>query len=68
MPPPPEKATVGALVYPDPPLVIVMAVTFPAETVAVAVAPLPPPPEKLTAGALVYPDPPLFTVTLATDS
>jgi len=67
LPPPPVKLTVGALVYPDPPLVMVTAVTLPPESVAVPAAPDPPPPLKVTVGALVKFDPPLLTVTLATD-
>ena len=67
-PPPPEKLTEGAVVYPDPGLVTVIDTTFPPETVAIAVA-LPP---TITLGALVYPLPPpatpfpLFTVILVT--
>jgi hypothetical protein len=47
---PPVNTIVGADVYPDPGLVIVMAVTFLPLTVAVAAAPDPPPPLKLTVG------------------
>ena len=58
---------VGALVYPDPAFVIVMAVILPVPIVAVAVAPLPPPPLILicTFNA-VYPDPPTKAVVLVT--
>ena len=45
--------TVGAEVYPDPPLVTLIAVTTPFTTVALAVAPLPPPPESVTCGVNV---------------
>ena len=50
--PPPEKETVGALVYRTPPEVIVTDVTCPPTMVAVAAAAVVnPPPEKLTVGA-----------------
>ena len=45
--------TVGAEVYPVPAFVMVIAVTTPFVTVALAVAPLPPPPESVTVGTLV---------------
>ena len=38
LPPPPLKVTAGSLVYPDPPEVTVIPVTYPAVTVAIAVA------------------------------
>jgi hypothetical protein len=56
-PPPPEKLTVGLEVYPEPPLVIVIAPTWPNTSTHVAVAPDPPPPEIVIVGGLVYPLP-----------
>ena len=48
-----DRVMVGADVYPKPGLVMVMAVTTPLETVAVAAAPVPPPLVMVTVGALV---------------
>jgi hypothetical protein len=47
------RVTVGAEVYPEPGLVIVMPVIVPVAglNVALAAAPLPPPPEIFTTGA-----------------
>jgi len=62
-PPPPLKVTVGAELYPLPPLLTVTEVTW-ALMVAVAVAPdPPPPPEKVIVGAELYPLPPAVTLT-----
>ena len=41
---------------------MVISVTSPLFTVAVAVAPLPSPPEITTVGGLVYPEPPFVTI------
>jgi hypothetical protein len=51
--PPPVKLIVGADVYPLPPEVMVIDVTAPFVTKAIAEAPLPPPPVNTTVGALV---------------
>ena len=53
LPLPPKSTIVGALVYPDPGLVMVMPVIVPVVGLkfAMAAAPMPPPPEKTTAGA-----------------
>jgi len=53
VPPPPVKLIVGADVYPLPPEVIIIDVTLPPATMALAEAPLPPPPVNSTVGALV---------------
>jgi hypothetical protein len=52
-PPPPASVTVGAEVYPVPPSVTKIAVTWPPVRVAVPIAPVPPPPENWTVGTLV---------------
>lgn len=51
---PPLKEMLGAEVYPEPALVIVMEVTAPLVKFAVAVAPEPPPPLMVTVGATEY--------------
>ena len=48
---------VGGVIYPEPPLVIVIIPTIPFPIVAVAVAPFPPPSKKRSEGATVYPYP-----------
>jgi hypothetical protein len=53
IPPPPEIDTVGADVYPAPPLASVTLVITPPESTANPAAPVPPPPENCTLGALV---------------
>ena len=54
VPPPPLIEQAGALVYPEPPEVIVMPpVPTPTPMTALAVAPAPPPPLRLTAGTPV---------------
>lgn len=53
LPPPPERITVGAEVYPVPAATTVKPVIAPLVTVAVAVAPVPPPPTSVTVGAVV---------------
>ena len=53
LPPPPERITVGAEVYPVPAFPTVKPVIAPLVRVAVAVAPVPPPPTSVTVGAVV---------------
>ena len=60
-PPPPVISTVTGFVYPSPPLTIVILVTDPAVTTALAVAP-DPVPLNVTVGVLVYPLPPFVIV------
>ena len=61
------KVTLGAVVYPEPGLVMVTEATACADdSAAVAVAPLPPPPVNPTVGAVEYPVPAAVTVTEAT--
>ena len=69
-PPPPVIATVGMLVYPDPPAVTEIPVTAPLVIIATAVACVllvAPPPTIETIGSVTYPLPPLSTLILVTD-
>jgi len=54
------NVTVGIEVYPEPPDVIVIALTAPEAIVHVAAAPVPPPPENKIDGAEEYPAPAVF--------
>ncbi len=62
VPPPPDIVTVGAEVYPEPPLVSVSVPTEVGDKVAVALAPVPPPPVKEILGGKIKPVPGLVTV------
>jgi hypothetical protein len=53
VPPPPVSATVGTLMYPEPPAVRLRLETVAVESTAIAVAPLPPPPVIITVGVEV---------------
>ena len=64
--PPPEKTTLGADEYPEPPAVRLTAETEVPVKTASPVAPAPPPPEKVNKGTEVNPFPPFMTVTEAT--
>ncbi len=69
-PPPPDIVTVGTLVYPLPPLTILIPVTEPSVICAVANACCPliaPPPTIDTIGSVVYPLPPLVTLIELTE-
>ena len=69
-PPPPVIDTVGTLVYPLPPLTILIPVTEPSVICAVANACCPliaPPPTIDTIGSEVYPLPPLVTLIEVTE-
>jgi hypothetical protein len=57
--------TVGAEVYPVPPLTITTESTIVPAMCDNSTAPFPPPPERDTAGGAVYPEPP---VTMETDT
>ena len=65
---PPDKVTVGAVVYPEPEFVILIDVMEPPLIVAVAVAAVPlGGGEMITFGAVVYPVPPELIITLSTE-
>ena len=65
---PPDKVTVGAVVYPEPEFVILIDVIEPPLMVAVAVATVPlGGGEMITFGAVVYPVPPELIITLSTE-
>ena len=66
VPPPPLMVTVGADVYPVPPVVTLIEASVVGFSDAVAAAPDPPPPEKPTVGGAVYPVPAAVIATLVT--
>ena len=63
---PPLSTTVGAEVYPLPPLRTVIELTAPAVRLAIAAAPTPPPPMRRTVGGDVYRVPPVPTLIVLT--